>query len=317
MAPEDLIYSQTEAALGTLRAASAQSESPAVSIFIDPTRIDPLGDALRADDSVTCCPLTALERRFPRDKLPYIAHLPDGDRARRMLERSIEQAVREANEIADDNLRPRSVCAWIVGAAQPYKQAHALGLAALVIRPEKQRWPLRYWDPRVIAHLPRVLTSGQYAALRPCLSNWWSLNGGCHLAPAAPSQPDAIGKLPLRFDVPQWQALERIEPINEFMRTAAAWGHAPGPELAKRVDEAMRRAQDRGFPSEQDLRLFAVCALMGHARFDEHPRVAASIERTRFAGETFSAAIGEFEDEFWASLNDGRWLEQLNQGVSI
>ncbi len=315
MAPEDLVYSQTEAALRVLRAASAQSESPAVSIFIDPTLIDPLGDALRADDSATCCPLAALDRRFPPDKRPYIAHLPDAERARRILERSIEQAVREANEIADDTLRPRSVCGWIVGAGEPYKQAHALGLAALVIRPEKQRWPLRYWDPRVIGHLPRVLTAEQYAAMRPCLGNWWSLNGGGRLAPAAPSQPDAAGKLPLRFDVPLWRALERIGPVNEFMR-APPGDYAPGPELAKRVDEAMRRAEDRGLQGEEDLRLFAVCALMGHARFDEHPRVAANIERARSAGQTFAAAIDEFEDEFWAGLNDGHWLEQLQQGVS-
>ena len=71
----------------------------------------------------------------------------------------------------------------------------------------------------------------------------------------------------------------------------------------------MQRAERRGYSSDADLRIFAVCALMAHARFDEHPRVDEAIRLAQQNGLSVAAAIDGFDDEFWASLNDGRWLE--------
>lgn len=316
MTTEDLVYTQTEAAFRALSALWTQSASPSLAIFIDPTLIDKIGSDLPTGDAVARYPLTALKDRFPPDHLPYLIHIRDAERSWLLVNRSVEQAVREAHEVAHDDLRPRSVCGWIINPGDPRTMARSLGNAALVIDPAKERWPLRYWDPRTIGHLPRALAPEQYAALRPCLGNWWFLNGSFRLAPATAAAPNATGKLPLHFHTEGWRALHRIGHINEVMRMAAAWGLTPRQELAKRVDEAMQRAEARGFGSDEDMRLFAVCALVGHPRFDEHPRVAQSISKARATGQSFTAAIAEYDDEFWAGLNDGRWLEQLQQGVT-
>lgn len=315
MTTEDIVFSQTEAAFRALTAAWTNGASASLAIFVDPTLADPIGDGLPADGTFPRYPLTALKERFPDNRVPYLIHVPDAERSWLFVNGSVEQAVRESLEVADDNQRPRSVCGWIVDPGDCRALAHRLGKAAMVIRPEREFWPLRYWDPRVIGHLPRVLAPEQYSALRPCLGNWWSLNGLGRLAPASAATSTEAAKLPLRFDDAQWRGLQRIEHVNALVRMAATWGLAQGPEVARRIDESMQRAERHGFAADEDLRAFAVCALIGHPRFDEHPRVAESIKAALEAGRSFAAAIDEYDDEFWTGLNDGRWLEQLQKGV--
>lgn len=314
---ENTVFAQTEALLGALNAAWVAQNSSSVAVFIDPTLIDPVADLFRADNTITICALTILEGRFDKERLPYIAHIPDAEHSRHLMHLIVEQSVKEALDIADDTLRPRCVCGWIVDPGEPYALARSLGSAALVTTPEKERWPLRYWDPRVIGHLPRVLAPDQYAALRSCLGNWWYIDDKLHFALALPARQDARGALPLRFDPAQWHRLQRIGHINELMRLASDWHLAPGQDLARQIDETMQRAERLGFTGDDDLNVFAVCALIGHARFDEHPRVAQSIAKARATGLGFTAAIDEYDDDFWAGLKDGRWLEQPQQGVSI
>lgn len=312
---EDSVFSQTEAAFRALTAAWTNSAIPSLAIFVDPTLIDSIGDTLPADGDLTRYSLLPLKDRFPERRCPYLIHIPDAGRSWLFVNRSVEHAVRESLDVAYDDIHPRSICGWIVEPGDCRALAHRLGKAALVFRPEREFWPLRYWDPRVIGHLPRVLAPDQYAALRPSLGNWWSIGGGGRLAPLPAANSAHTQKLPLRFDVPQWRALERIGQVNEVMRIVAAGGIAPTQELARRIDESFQRAEHHGFFADEDLRAFALCALIGHPRFDEHPRVVECTNTARAMGQSFVSTIAEYEDEFWASLNDGQWLEQLQQGV--
>ena len=213
-------------------------------------------------------------------------------------------------DVVEGDLHPRSVCGWIVNPMDCSALARELGAMALVVRPDGTRWPLRFWDPRVTSHLARVLMRDQYAAMRPFLENWRSLDHEGRLVQAAvPALTNAVGRLPLRFDSMQWRALQRVEHVNAVLHMAPESDASQRQVNAKRADEAMQRAERRGYSSDADLRIFAVCALMAHARFDEHPRVDEAIRLAQQNGLSVAAAIDGFDDEFWASLNDGRWLE--------
>lgn len=311
----DFVFAQTEAAFRALADAWTHSGSPSLAIFIDPTLADPFGEQLSTNGPFVRHPLAALKGRFPQRRCPYLVEVPDAERSWLPISRSVEQAVRESLDIADDALHPRSVCGWIVDPGDCRAFARRLGTAAMVVRPEREFWPLRYWDPRVIGHLPRVLSPEQYAALRPCLGNWWSIDGEGELALAA-AKSETTGTLPLRFEAAQWRRLERIEGVNEVMRVAAGWGLSPSQDAARRIEEAMERAVRHGFTADEDQRTFAVCALIAHPRFDEHPRVDEGIAKARAEQQSFADAIESFDDNFWASLSDGRWLHALQQGIT-
>ena len=157
----------------------------ALAVFIDPTLIDPVGDGLAANELVTRHPLTPLREWFPSDRCPYLLRISDAERAWLLVTRRVEQAVIEALDVVEGALHPRSVCGWIVNPMDCSALARELGAMALVVRPDGTRWPLRFWDPRVTSHLARVLMRDQYAAMRPFLENWRSLDHEGRLVQAA------------------------------------------------------------------------------------------------------------------------------------
>lgn len=314
----------TDRAIRDLRAAMQATGSSTVSVLIDPTIVDPL-----AHDP---CVLEALERAavcrvdLPRmhddidsDATPYLLHVSDEPSAERVVNATLALAASEAVEALEGIDRAnhgRSVCAWILGESPPRSLANRLADAARVIRPDGLPWVLRYWDPRVLWHLPRVMPPILWSNLQHQLGQWWALDSLNRLvsysAPAGSARPEDATSM--HIESPVWDRLARIGWTNTVLNLAFGWGVMPTAHNANRVERLIARCSSLGFASEQDALVFAACGLTSHDRFDEHPKVAAALTQSQADGGSVQSAISSFNEDFWSEIASSRWVNETSGG---
>jgi Domain of unknown function (DUF4123) len=298
-----------------------------VSLFLDPTLFDPIREhedfATEFEDAARLgaaqvVPLPHIHDNFAKSRHPYLIYISNEEKAERLLNASARLAAAETLGQLGSQHHARSVCGWITGYRQPQETARALSKAARVIKPNGQRWYLRYWDPRVLWHLPRVLPQAARARLAGQLGNWYFVspetNQFCSAPSASPysSDSDAAAPESLQFDDKTWNCLCRVGPVNAVIALAQSWGHTVSGALANDIDQSMLRCAQLGFPSDDDMITFAACALTSHARFDEHPEVRHRLD----SSPSVAQAIGDFDEPFWQNLQRGDWLNtaQPSQG---
>ena len=320
--------------LMALRAALRAAGSSTVSIFIDPTLADPLmvnelvRDALITGQALRIC-LPRIHDDIDPDTTPYLLHVQHELSAERVVSASVARAALEAHQRSADQLLGRCVCAWIIGESNPHELAGRLASAARIIRPDGGFWYLRFWDPRVIWHLPRVLSAADWGDLQSQLGSWWTLNPLLQFAtvcsPGTPpdvalssaQSPGHAAQLRrLSIDEHTWEQLSLVGQINQVLALAWDWGVLPTAGNAKRIQLMLQRCQALGFESEQDSLVFAATALTSHDAFDQHPQVTAALENARAADLPVSAAMAEFDESFWAELATGRWLTKHRQSAA-
>ncbi len=301
-----------ENAILTLR---REANGESLTLVIDPILADPLRRAAHFPDRVFTLP--NIHADLDTERSPYLLHFPNEVAAERLINESLRLAVREALGDLGADYRGRSLCAWLCGESDPYVLARRLAAAARVFRPDGKSWLLRYWDPRVLWHLPRALAAQHWQMLVEQMGNWWSFGpmlqfqrlhaGNQGLEGPTRSEGGTAG-LPLRFDVSGWQRLERIEAINKVLHSASSWGVPPGDESARQVDALLVRCLQWGYFTERDTLVFAACALTSHLSFDQHPRVQQALREGVRQGTSLQATLAEFDDEFWDEVASGDWL---------
>jgi hypothetical protein len=294
--------------------------SSTVSILIDPTLADPLADDAFVQDALVRGDVLRVE--LPRihddvdpDATPYLLHANDAPRAERALNASLALAAAEALDGVDQRDRGRSVCAWVIGDTKPRDSAKRLADAARIVRPDGRPWPLRYWDPRVLWHLPRVMPQLLWRDLQSKLGQWWTLDAlNQFVSYAAVGTPTASEDCrPVRIEAPVWDRLSRIGAINTVLRMAWGWGLLPTTQNADRIERLIARCESLGFASEQDALVFAACGLTSHDRFDEHPRIAAALRQSSSDGNSVRLAIAPFTEDFWSEIASSRWLDETSR----
>jgi Domain of unknown function (DUF4123) len=314
----------------------AAGEAP-LSIFIDPTLRDPLAtdpdadprahhaslrDALErslADGTARRIALPPIHADFDPQRQPYLIHISSEPAAEALVSAALKLALAEAFEADVDEhgerFTGRTICGWILGDADPKARARQLVDAAVLIKPDGQRHYLRYWDPRVLWHLPARLAASHWQALRGALGQWvyfdplrqWvntagePLQGGAldsRATPASGAEPHQRAPL----DPARWQALQRIGPVNQVLAMSWDWGLVPSHARAGQIDRLMLRSIEHGFDSEQDLLVFAACGLTGHPQFDQHPEVAAALQQGAAERTPLQQTLARFDETFWAGL---------------
>ncbi len=278
-------------------------EYTALSVLIDPTLVDHAA-AIGEEHALKRFPLGWIHDDFDPEKQLYLLHIPTVHNARPAIEALLELNIAEATGAFGTEYRARSVCAWLVNDTDVYATSRWLARAAQVRRPDGKPWPLRYWDPRVLPHLPRVLNAQQWAALASAIQNWFSVSAEGCLLPAlncdAPSK-DAT-PLALKFDERQWAALERIALINQSLKLASDWGISFTPELPTTIDQLIATARQRGFPTDQDALVFVACGLTTHKHFDQYPAVDSALRCGAALGQPLAHIIQQFDDAFWSQI---------------
>lgn len=285
------------------------SDGRPVTIFVDPTLRDPffkqgqpvevLGPLLELSIASKHT-LPAMHRDFDPERLPYLLHLRDEESAERLVAMSFRIA---CDELAGEPgvASSRTVCAWLVGESRPLVTAQRLARIGRVVRPDGHPWYLRYWDPRVMALLPFVLTDAAWEGVQAALGNWCFLNTGFDLQTAQLPLHDkvrsgAASPAPWRIDPLNWQALTRIEPLHRVGSLADFNLQAQAD--VRRVLRLFDRCVSSGYAAPDDMVVWACTALSTHDDFHLHPPVAEALSQS----PTLLDALGQFDDSFWLGL---------------
>lgn len=308
-----------------LRACQPCDDVP-VSVFVDPTlantlcEAEPVSVAL-AQGTLMRIAVPIVHEDIAPDARPYLLHAPSEQTAERAIEHTMRVALSEALAEPSPLAASRQVCAWIVGEVDPRILADRLAIAAVTRKPDGVPRPLRYWDPRVMWHLPRALELSRWDVLRAALGSWLTLDMQHRLGPVPTLKtndtlrsPPSPSDVPVRCSPSQWAALARIGPTNMALAQAQAWGMPPTPDTALQIDSLLQTCDALRFESQRDAQAFVACGLTSHARFFENAEVRAALELAQAAGQSVMSALEQFDDSFWDELKQqdsafGRYIK--------
>lgn len=198
----------------------------------------------------------------------------------------------------------RSIGGWLFSRDAPPEKVAKWVESALVASVQRgANILLRLWDPRVIGHLPRILTAEQLSWVMGPVACWAWINraGRLQVLRKPQVQLDGTVLLPLRLSPAQDDALDRIEHINVLLKTLFKLGHAIDPARDAELDELLLLAQCKGHTHVPDLLAYALHALLIHKDFDTWPDVSDAISRARAQGLGLCAALEPFDDAYWAA----------------
>lgn len=296
-----------------IRLRDALGDGP-IGIFIDPTLSDPLAEG----SSLHTCfvrsqrkgvarasKLNRIHDNFDPQRQPCVVFLDSEAAAEHLFLESVHLSCQEALGQGMP-AQARTVCGWFNVRGTPAHVVAALAAHARIIKPDGQPWYLRYWDPRVIWHLPRVLDHYQLQRLRHGLGNWQFLDSQLNVQgwPDAPEQPGSFVANPHRVSPSAWIGLQRIEAINRVMGALADWGLRADEATARQIEAHFETCASLGFAASDDAVTFACAAMVSHPQMHQHPAVAAALARA----PTVSSALSHFDDDFWNQLREGRWF---------
>ena len=169
------------------------------------------------------------------------------------------------------------IACWLKTQASPTRIRSHLAARLVVRSGNGERCLLRYYDPKVFAHLRWILNAAQLGELFGPVSGWtcWLDGGWRHVNPPPPS----AGRAPA-FDAQQGEHLRRVAAINALLAELPASPDADAFERsARRLSGYIARAQRYGWRDERDWLSFGRLCLACHPDFDAHPEIRRLIER--------------------------------------
>lgn len=331
----DTLDALLSSAVLALRTHLPANQDVSISVFIDPTLNHTVCDDAIVQNALTSgglqrVPLFIAHDDIEPEAMPYLLHAPSELMAERVIESTLRIALMEALANNSPTAATRHVCAWIIGDAAPRTRAARLSEAAIIRKPDGSRRPLRYWDPRVMWHLPRVMAPLDWESLRNAVGKWLTLDMTHQLTALPPGDVNhthaVSGMHRMRMGTPpctplQWAALSRIGAINMAMAQAHEWGITPTQEMASHIDALLQTCHTLGFDTERDEQVFVACGLTSHMQFYEHPEVDIALKRAATAGQGIMSALGQFDDHFWEQLQQPNWhparLERERGSLSV
>lgn len=193
----------------------------------------------------------------------------------------VEQSLKLALEQQTEAGSVPGICAWLFCKA-PLERLRSAMLARLNLRyPSGEAVYLRYFDPRVMPHLARVLppstvagTGGHssFSDLLGPVERWCQLDRDGQLIQHGHAQPvSAVQDIPLRIDDPTRQAMERIEQINLVVRMLRARQTAIGPGIDAQIDHHLVHSASAGLEQADDQIAYAWRAVEYGQAFTLHP----------------------------------------------
>lgn len=268
-------------------------ESGDVYVFVDPLLHQPFDRAptARADEH-----LIALgDRGIGEERFPYFRLIPSSTDA--MLEDSYALALAEERE--ED---VRSVCGWF-STSFPPRQLKEL-LRSEADRRGTQRWLFRFFDPRVLRHLPRVMEHG-YAI--PGAIRWYYLDEGL-----LKSVPGKTG-LSSRKQITQRDFLHisRLGLVNQAHRMWKSMEDDLPSDPFAVLYSAAEKAVGVGLSPEDeaDCIAFMLHRCMIHPEIEFHPEIATWISAARDGRMSYADAAAQAPSELWHRIELGDWIQ--------
>lgn len=301
--------------------------------LIDPALVDPLTQ--ETDDPFSCAVACAdLPRHslsihpIPKIKQPYLLELGCVERNERALSALLRRSMEEACGLHDveDGKRPLSVTAWLIASDSSLASlANALAHRARMLHPSLGLVLFRYWDPRTVIHLPRILGEPLFSDLLAAfrIDTWFCLRPDQTGVPALTTlqakdvqgarrvQANRLAR-PWSLDVGKWRALECLHWANTLKPFSGTWTLGASPEHLE-LERVAERALALGLGTKHDLVAFAHCALTVHPFFDAHPVVREALRGLgRTGAPTFANEVEQWDEDFLTVLRAGHWLATAN-----
>ena len=183
------------------------------------------------------------------------------------------ELLRERNARSSNLLEPVPFCGWLVS-RYPCRTL-ATYLSKQLSQQDLKGNPalLRFYDPRVLQQLPRILEPSQLSALLGPVDRWVYLdkeNGVREIAPHRPGQRH-LGRLHLTAG--QWQAIRRIGQINRCLERYWALPEEDQTVSAtdSLIDNLLVAAGANGLTERADMTAFVLHGLVSHVDFHRHP----------------------------------------------
>jgi hypothetical protein len=210
----------------------------------------------------------------------------DSEAALNLLDLSLEFSLQEVADPA----ALRTVCGWVFGQEQPHVLARAFS-RGLDARVPGGRIYLRFFDPRVLPRLVRVLGPSGASVLLPPESTWCALgrDGGWMQFTGTANTSHGV----LSLDEHQAAAVARIQEINDVARMLAGESLSDaslGHEADAQLDAHLSRAQAMGLGRE-DRVTYAVRAQREGKAFSEHAGLPAWIREATSTGLPLQAVL--------------------------
>ena len=179
-------------------------------------------------------------------------------------------AARAQGEAIDANNSPRSICGFLQSTLSLSNLVAQLSWA-LDLKVEQQRIYFRYFDPRVIFHLARLLPDGFLGHLLQGMTSWsyfrWD---GSFVVQGIPESSEQR-PIKLQLMSAQWQELEFIEHFNATQRLFAKQGWQVEPEQAAELFAQVRAARASGLQFPEDVAHYVACSRHANSPLSQHP----------------------------------------------
>ncbi len=279
-------------------------------VLLDRQLDDPLAEALAGfADQELAFNINPKPAAVALDKCLVLARLDLQrlDLVEQSLALSLEQNTRP-------DLAKRAVGGWLFSRdVQPKRLALQLEKGILVGVKKANESLLRAWDPRVIGHLPRILSQQQLAVFMGHIECWaWVDRAGQLqklLKPSLSKDPTALDMLPLWLSEQQDQAIGRIEHINTTLKVLHQLGYSVPTSEDAQLDHTIQAALHKGHTAPSDMVTYALHAMVYNRQFDTLPDVAQAIEDARHKRLGLSAALSAFDDDYWQPHKDSYALQ--------
>lgn len=291
----------TNDAIVRLRKAIADSGERSLTVLVDPV----LGDSV-----LNLCEvhgLSSFRLDVPygdvRDDIkPYVVFVNEEETHERFVNATISMAVQESIAARDEWPAQRSVCGWLIMDEEQRKRFSKGFSARAVMRGmanSSQRQLLRFWDPRVLPQLARIVGQPAWSSWMNMTMAWLSIDAWGRITEhhfrTIPNEAGAH----LSYIEVDTQALDRIAEINHCLTLSGELNKSPDERLYDRFSALLARATELGCTRAVDRVTYAVVADSMRLPFDRHPEIAAMLSQSRQDDASFADLLSVLEPGDW------------------
>lgn len=196
------------------------------------------------------------------DETPLLIRVPDSERE--LIDAYLEHAIAEARHPAGQT---RAVCAFLFSEVPLATLAGRLTRHLDLRIKTGQHIFFRYFDPRVMHHLPRLLQAHQMAHLFRGIEHWCYAHWRGHLVTLDGDRyrplPETPAYVRMSIDSAQWSALQGIDVFNLALRTLRQDDQSSADDAEARLLNALQAARRYQLPTLDDEATLACHLLLG------------------------------------------------------
>ncbi|KFF47618.1 hypothetical protein GY26_19355 [Gammaproteobacteria bacterium MFB021] len=253
------------------------------------------------EDATSRCRIDNPFIALPEIQHLYLERITPGD-----IEAFHDEIQRERQGLPVSLLEPVAFCGWLISKQALFTIAGYLRRQLDQKTPEGKSALLRFYDPRVMGRLTRILDRSQLSALLGPIDQWIHFDNGRTLQWLDPHQGTRrVARLKPNAD--QWQSIRRIGQVNrclELYRTLPDEdrNRAVDPDD---VDRLIVEAQGYGLRERQEISAFVLHCLVLHDRFHRHPRMQALLQECA-GGMSYIGLTNRLTQQEWEAIAEDK-----------